>query len=217
MKKALIASSILLASTANADVLGLTAEIGQYSPDASFDGSVNGQSANSDLSGKDTTYYGIAIEHPVPLVPNFRLQDSKLEGSGTNASTKIDSTDYTLYYEVLDGLAWLDLDLGVSFRQMDVDARVNNTRTSESFVLPTGYVSAYFTLPTLPISVGGELKTLALGDSSVTDTTFKVKYQSPYIVGVEGGYRNANLTIDEGDMDTEVDFDGFFIGVFADF
>ncbi len=217
MKKALVASTILLASAANADVLGLTAEIGQYSPDASFDGRVDGQSYNSDLSADSTTYYGIAFEHPIPVIPNVRLQGSTLEGSDSNASTKVDATDYTLYYEILDGLAWLDLDVGVSFRQMDVDARVNNSKASESFVLPTGYVSAYFTIPTLPISLGGEMKTLAVGDSSVTDTTLKVKYQSPFIVGVEGGYRNANLKIDEGSIDTEVDFDGFFIGVFADF
>lgn len=217
MKKALIASSILLAGAANADVLGLTAEIGQYSPDATFNGSVNGNSSNSDLSGESNTYFGVAFEHPVPVIPNIRLQGSTLEGSSNDAYAKIDSTDYTLYYEILDGLAWIDLDVGVSFRQMDVEATSNGSSASESLILPTGYVSAYFTIPTLPISVGGELKTLAIGDSSVTDTTIKVKYQSPFIVGVEGGYRNANLTIDEGDLNTEVDFDGLYIGVFADF
>ena len=217
MKKALIASSILLASAAQADVLGLTAEIGQYSPDASFNGSVNGQTTNSDLSGDSATYFGVAFEHPVPVIPNVRLQGSTLEASNSNTQVKIDNTDYTLYYELLDGLAWLSLDAGVSFRQMDMDARIGSSSASESFILPTGYVAAYFTLPTLPISVGGELKTLAIGDSSITDTTVKVKYESPFFVGVEGGYRNANLTIDEGSIDTEVDFDGFFVGVFADF
>ena len=217
MKKALIASTLLLAGAAQADILGLTAEVGQFSPDVSFDGSLNSQSADTDFSGEDNTYYGIAFEHPVPLIPNVRLQGSTLEGKSTDVDMKVDSTDYTLYYEFLDGLAWIDLDLGISIRDMDIDARVNTSRESESIVLPTGYLSAYFTIPTLPIQIGGELKTLSVGDSSINDTTFKIKYQSPFIVGVEGGYRTANFDINEGSIDSEIEFDGFFVGVFADF
>ncbi|CUB03083.1 TIGR04219 family outer membrane beta-barrel protein [Marinomonas fungiae] len=217
MKKALIASTLLLASTAQADVLGLTAEVGQFSPDVSFDGRLNDQNANVDFSGEDNTYYGIALEHPVPLIPNVRLQGSTLEGRSASVDMKVESTDYTLYYEILDGLAWIDLDLGISIRDMDIDARVNNSRDSESIVIPTGYLSAYFTIPTLPIQIGGEVKAISAGDSSMTDTTFKIKYQSPFIVGLEGGYRNANFDIDEGGIDSEIEFDGFFVGVFADF
>ena len=217
MKKALIASTLLLAGAAQADVLGLTAEVGQFSPDASFDGRIDNTTSNVDFDGEDNTYYGIAFEHPVPLIPNVRLQDSTLEGYSADADIKIDSTDYTLYYEILDGLAWLDLDVGISLRDLDIDARVGSSRASESAVIPTGYLSAYFTIPTLPLQVGGEIKTLDVGDSSINDTTFKIKYQSPFVVGVEGGYRTANFDIDEGSIDSEIEFDGFFIGVFADF
>ena len=217
MKKALIASTLLLAGAAQADVLGLTAEVGQFSPDASFDGRIDNTTSNVDFDGEDNTYYGIAFEHPVPLIPNVRLQDSTLEGYSADADIKIDSTDYTLYYEILDGLAWLDLDVGISLRDLDIDARVGNSTASESAVIPTGYLSAYFTIPTLPLQIGGEIKTLEIGDSSINDTTFKIKYQSPFVVGVEGGYRTANFDIDEGSIDSEIEFDGFFIGVFADF
>lgn len=217
MKKALIASTLLLAGAAQADVLGVTAEVGQFSPDASFDGRIDSQTANVDFNGEDNTYYGIAFEHPVPLIPNVRLQHSTLEGYSNDVDMKIDSTDYTLYYEILDGLAWLDLDVGISIRDLDLDARVGTSSDSESVVLPTGYLSAYFTIPTLPIQFGGEVKTISAGDSSITDTTFKIKYQSPFVVGVEGGYRNANFDIDEGSIDSELEFDGFFVGVFADF
>lgn len=217
MKKALIASTLLLAGAAQADVLGLTAEVGQFSPDASFDGRIDNTTSNVDFDGEDNTYYGIAFEHPVPLIPNVRLQGSTLEGYSADADIKIDSTDYTLYYEILDGLAWLDLDVGISLRDLDIDARIGNSTASESAVIPTGYLSAYFTIPTLPLQIGGEIKTLEIGDSSINDTTFKIKYQSPFVVGVEGGYRTANFDIDEGSIDSEIEFDGFFIGVFADF
>ena len=217
MKKALIASTLLLAGAAQADVLGLTAEVGQFSPDASFDGRIDNTTSNVDFDGEDNTYYGIAFEHPVPLIPNVRLQGSTLEGYSADADIKIDSTDYTLYYEILDGLAWLDLDVGISLRDLDIDARVGNSTASESAVIPTGYLSAYFTIPTLPLQIGGEIKTLEIGDSSINDTTFKIKYQSPFVVGVEGGYRTANFDIDEGSIDSEIEIDGFIIGVFADF
>lgn len=217
MKKAIVASALLLAGTAQADVIGVTAEIGQFSPDMSFDGSLKGQTSDINISGEDNTYYGIAFEHPVPLVPNVRLQGSTLEGKSSDVDVKIDTTDYTLYYELLDGLAWIDLDAGVSFRQMDIDARVNASTASESITLPTGYLSAYFTIPSLPIQIGGELKTLTVGDSSINDTTFKIKYESPFFVGIEGGYRDASFEIDEGSIDSDITFDGFFVGVFADF
>lgn len=217
MKKALIASTLVLASTAHADVLGLTAEFGQFSPDVSFNGQLNNQTADVDFDGDKNSYYGIAFEHPVPLVPNVRLQGSTMEGQDSGVAMKVDSTDYTLYYELLDGLAWLDLDVGISIRDMDIKASVNNSTASESIVLPTGYLSAYVTLPTLPLQIGGEIKTISAGDSSVSDTTFKIKYQSPFVVGVEGGYRNANFDINEGSIDSEIEFDGFFVGVFADF
>ena len=217
MKKALAASVLLLASTAQADIIGLTAEVGQYSPDTSFDGSLQGQYANSSFDGEDNTYFGVALEHPVPLIPNVRLQGVTFEGKSNDVDAKIESTDYTLYYELLDGLAWLDLDAGVSFRQMDIDARVGANSESESATLPTGYLSAYFTIPTLPIQLGGELKTLTIGDSKINDTTFKIKYESPFFVGIEGGYRDASFEIDEGSIDSDIEFDGFFVGVFADF
>lgn len=217
MKKTLIASTLMLASMAHADVLGVTAEIGQFSPDVTFNGQINNQSADVNFGGEKNNYYGIAFEHPVPLIPNVRLQGSTLEGQSDNVDLNIDSTDLTLYYELLDGLAWIDLDLGLSIRSMDIDARVNTSTDSESVILPAAYLSAYFTLPGLPLQVGGEVKALTIGDSSIKDTVFKLKYQSPFFVGVEGGYRNANFDIKESDINSEIKFDGFFVGVFADF
>ncbi|TDO96468.1 TIGR04219 family outer membrane beta-barrel protein [Marinomonas balearica] len=218
MRRALIASSLLLAGTAaQADVIGLTAEAGYFMPDATFDGSISGSSANKDLSGEDTGYFGIAFEHPIPLIPNVRLQGSSLETKSSGTQIKVDATDYTLYYEFLDGLLWLDLDAGISFRNMDVNASTGSSTAEESIVLPSGYVSAYVAIPGLPVKFGGELKTLSIGDSSITDMTYKVKYESPFFVGIEAGYRQAHFTIDEGSIDVKTEFDGAFIGAFVDF
>ncbi|ADZ92193.1 TIGR04219 family outer membrane beta-barrel protein [Marinomonas mediterranea] len=218
MRRALIASSLILAgSAAQADVLGLTAEAGYYMPDATFDGSISGTSANKDLSAENTGYFGVAFEHPIPVIPNIRLQGSSLETKSADTQIKVDTTDYTLYYEFLDGLLWLDLDAGISLRSMDVDASTGSSSASESVLLPSGYLAAYVALPGLPVKFGGELKTLSIGDSSITDMTYKVKYESPFLVGVEAGYRQAHFTIDEGNIDVKTEFDGAFIGAFIDF
>ena len=217
MKKTLIASTLLLATTAQADVIGLTAEIGRFSPDSSFEGTLEDNYANTDFDGDSNTYYGIAYEHPIPLLPNVRLQGNTLEGYSDDVSAKVDTTDLTFYYEILDDLTWLELDAGITLRKLDVDARVGNETASEDGVLPAGYLSAYVTIPTLPVQVGGEIKAISAGDSSMKDTTFKVKYQSPFVVGIEGGYRDVSFDIDEGDINSELTFDGPFIGIYADF
>ena len=217
MKKILFTSSLLLTSLAHADFIGLTAEIGHFSPDTSFEGTLADNYANSNFDGEGNTYYGLALEHPVPLLPNVRLQGNTLEGYSKDVSAKVDTTDLTFYYEILDDLTWLELDAGITLRKLDVDARVGNETASEDGVLPAGYLSAYVTIPTLPVQVGGEIKAISAGDSSMKDTTFKVKYQSPFVVGIEGGYRDVSFDIDEGDINSELTFDGPFIGIYADF
>ncbi|MBU1297480.1 MAG: TIGR04219 family outer membrane beta-barrel protein [Gammaproteobacteria bacterium] len=199
MKSALLLSTALLASAAHADVLGLTAEAGSYITN-------DGEDFN--------TYFGVAVEHPIPLIPNFRIQHQDLEGKV--GSTKIDTSynDYTLYYEFLDGLLWLDLDAGITLRS--IDGSIGSTDVSDSY--PLGYLSAYVTFPGTSLSVGGELKTGGGSDANITDTTFKIKYQALYFAGLEAGYRKVSENIDDIDGSSfDVDFTGVFIGAFVDF
>ena len=201
MKSALLLSTALLASVAHADVLGLTAEAGSYITN-------DGEDFN--------TYYGVALEHPIPLIPNFRIQHQDLEGKFYSSNTKIDTSynDYTLYYEFLDGLLWLDLDAGLTLRS--IDGSIGSVDVSDSY--PLGYLSAYVTFPGTSLSVGGELKSGGGSDASITDTTFKVKYQPFYFTGIEAGYRKVSEDIDDIDNSSfDVEFTGVFIGAFVDF
>ena len=201
MKSALLLSTALLASAAHADVLGLTAEAGSYITN-------DGEDFN--------TYFGLAVEHPIPLIPNFRIQHQELEGKFGSANTKIDTSynDYTLYYEFLDGLLWLDLDAGITLRS--IDGSIVSTDVSDSY--PLGYLSAYVALPGTSISVGGEFKAGGGSDASITDTMFKVKFQPLYFGGLEAGYRKVRHDIDDIDGSSfDAEFTGVFIGAFVDF
>ncbi|MBJ7538280.1 TIGR04219 family outer membrane beta-barrel protein [Marinomonas sp. C1424] len=189
MKPALLLSTALLASAAQADFIGAEAEAGVFLNN-------DGEDSNS--------YFGLAIEHPIPLIPNVRFQHQSLEEEN---QPDLSFNDYTLYYEF--GLLWLDLDLGATFRQIGDS---NNSTIDGTY--PLGYVSAYLSIPGTPFSVGGEFKSGGGSDADITDTTFKVKFQPLPFVGLEAGYR----TIEEQFQSSTVfEPKGAFIGVFADF
>jgi len=233
MRAALLLSSLVLAGTAHADVLGLTAEIGAFSPDATVKFSDhNTPSESTDMDADSSRYYGIAFEHPLPLIPNIRLQGTSLESEGTvtsnvvfdgkvlsgQAKLDLSHTDYTFYYEFLDGLLWLDLDAGLTLRDFDGSIELDSEKSNLSEIVPMGYVSAYATIPGTSFSVGGELKAITYGDSSITDTTIKVKYQTPFLVGIEGGYRSMDIDlVDVDNKDVYSESSGVFIGAFIDF
>lgn len=224
MKKALLLSTLLFAGAANADFLGVTAEAGAFSPDVSnakyaTHGNV---SSPMDLDGKTGAYFGIALDHPIPLIPNIRLQHVSLKADGSmgSAPAKLDlsNTDYTLYYRFLDGLFWLDFDAGVSLRKIDGSATISGSKHDLSDTQPLGYVSAFVTLPGTSLSFGGEVKAGGYGGTSITDTTLKVKYETPFFVGLEGGYRAISMDLNDIDnRDVKADFKGAFIGAFVHF
>lgn len=192
-KSALILSTALLASTANADVLGVTAEAGSYLIN-------DGEDFNS--------YFGIALEHPIPLIPNIRLQRQSLENTDSSDSYDLPFNDYTLYYELLDGLTLVNLDVGATFRQIDHD----NSGIDGTY--PLLYVSAFFDIPGTVLSVGAEVKSGGNSDADITDTTFKVKFQPLIFAGLELGYRTIK---EDFKSNGKVEPKGIFLGAFVDF
>lgn len=190
MKSALLLSTVLLASAAHADVLGLTAEAGTYASN----------SGDNDLN----SYFGIAIEHPIPLIPNIRLQHQSMEDTNKN---DLSFNDYTLYYELLDGLTFVNLDVGATFRKID-----NNSSTDGTY--PLLYISAFLDIPGTVLSVGGEIKSGGGSDADITDTTFKIKFQPLVFAGLELGYRTVK---EDFKSDGKIEPKGVFIGAFVDF
>ncbi|KJZ14197.1 hypothetical protein TW85_09755 [Marinomonas sp. S3726] len=230
MKHTLILGTLLIAANANADVLGLTAEVGSYSPDADLWAADTNTTGTSDMDADSGIYYGIALEHPIPVIPNLRIQGTEITADGTatatyngssysNAAASIDlsHTDFTLYYELLDGLFWLNLDLGITLRQYDGYVEISNDRTDLSETLPMLYASPFIDIPGTGLSIGGEIKYLSYDDSSITDTSIKVKWESPFLVGIEAGYRQHEIDlVDVSDLDVYSDNSGVFIGINID-
>ena len=95
MQKRLIALAILAASASvatQADIVGATA--GAYMWKQSWEGDVKAGSQSVDMN-KDLGYddetgksFYVALEHPVPVIPNIRLQHTDLDISEQGTLTK---------------------------------------------------------------------------------------------------------------------------------
>ncbi|MHA7879191.1 MAG: porin family protein [Saccharospirillum sp.] len=97
-------------------------------------------------------------------------------------------------------------------------------------ILPMLYLGGTFNVPVADVRLGAEIKTLPLGDTSVTDWEIKGTWFAPLPTnllvrfGVEAGYRQYGLTIgeetlgqDTADLQSEIGFSGFFLGAAASF
>ncbi|WP_347329549.1 TIGR04219 family outer membrane beta-barrel protein [Marinimicrobium locisalis] len=244
MKKVLLASGLIVAAPfASADFLGVYAGAGQWQSDYS------GQLGDADndigvnelgLKESDNNYVYVAFEHPVPLIPNGRIQytDLSSQQSATVTDTftldgetfvpgdvesDVDLThiDYTLYYELLDN--WVNLDLGLTFRQFDghvyaegtANGLINEQNVTLDETLPMAYGKAQFDLPLTGFSVGAQGNVVNYDDDSLTDLSVNVSYNfvdSVLDLGVELGYRQMNLEINE-DVTADVELKGPYAAV----
>lgn len=236
--------ALLLPFTANADtVFGLKIGAGNWDHEPSggiryLDGGT-GTSANLQndlgLTKNGEGYSYIRLEHPIPIIPNIKVTNTSLlhAGSGTvtsdftfggtsyTASTattsniKLDHTDYTLYYELLDNV--VSFDFGINIKSIDGSATINSDSVTFSGDIPMLYAAVELALPA-GFSIGAEASSLSIKDSEITDITAKVSWTSDYFLGVEAGIRTINMKLDNlGGVYSDIKFDGMFIGAYFKF
>ena len=179
------------------------------------------------------------IEHPVPLVPNFKYVSTKLSSSGSGnanisfdfngttystatpltTSLVLDQTDAIFYYEILDN-DLVSFDVGLAAKILDGSASVfdGTTLKESSFkgTIPMLYAAVEVGLPS-GFSIAGELSTISAAGNEISDLTAKVMYTSDYNFGVEAGIRTQKILVDVDSVDTNVTFSGIFAGLFYRF
>lgn len=156
------------------------------------------------LSGESSTQLYVQFDHPVPVIPNFRISNTSLDFSGskntsvdflgTSFSGQLDSavdlshTDVTAYYRFLDGvtsfipLVDLRVELGATVRMFDGQFEVTERTSGKtesvdlSAPLPMGYLAGRIGVP-FGLSAGASVNTISYSGSSLTDLTFDVRYQ----------------------------------------
>lgn len=236
MRKLIIAmggSMMLAAPLVQADVVGVGATVGYWHSDFSGHAANNGDSVDLDdqlnLSRDSNTDVSAYIEHPIPVLPNIRLNYTlvKQSGRGNLGSTTyegatgdvrsdldLEQLDLTLYYEVLDN--WVNLDLGLTARDLSSELTVreasgaNESKTEVDAVIPMGYLAARFDLPLTGASVGAEGNFISYSGDSIRDFNVYGQYTIS-LLQIRAGYRQMAVDYEDGDDSLDLKVDGPFI------
>lgn len=241
--KLFVATALLTTSgLASADVIGVYAGAQNWNYD--IDGYVSTGTGNVDFNNdlgyvdSDDNSYFVALEHPVPVLPNIRIQQNTLEGNATGTASQnfffgstpflqgfdtvsaydFSNVDYTLYYEILDN--WVNLDIGITgkdfdgFVEMGDATGILNERVEFNGVVPMIYGKAQFDLPLTGFNVGSAMNIGQFGDDKMNDYTVYFGYEGETGFGFELGYRNFTLEFDDFDtLSTDFTFDGYYATV----
>ena len=226
----------LMSNIVNADVLGLYVGGGSWSHDPS--GGFQSQNPGSDnismknslgLGDESEGYAYLAFDHPVPLLPNIRLERTALTHNGVSsgvnfngqtalsgdAVVSLDSTDLTLYWRLLDN--WVNLDIGLTLRNFDGEFTIATETLLLEETIPMIYAAAQFDLPLTGLSVGGDINIISVSGNTLSDTRVRVLYEFG-VIGVEAGLRTTAIELDDVDnVTTDISFDGLFLGAFLHF
>ncbi len=236
MKKIIALALVLSANTGFSDTLfGVYAGVQAGFYNTSGDLQANNANYNHafssiDKNSENSNSIFIAIEHGVPLLPNFKLRhtsfqlDSFVDTSLVCLSdfpnrcfpeTALDlsHTDLTLYYELLDN--WVNLDLGISALyfggDIDFDTGLNDD-INYSKVIPAFYGKALFEMPITDLSTSLTINIGSSSHASVSDIELALHYKLSLGFNIEAGVRQQNISLDRF-IGTDLDLNA--TGVFA--
>lgn len=192
------------------------------------------------LSSNSGTHWYIGLEHDIPLLPNIRLAGSELDESATarlennivfdgvvfpagvitSSEMDLSHRDLTLYYSVLD--TPLKLDLGLTIRQFDggisSQSTFLTTRVTASLDLdatvPLLYAGAQMDLPIPGLYVASDINAATYDGSHFYDIWARIGYVLDIGLGVEAGYRRAQLDVDDiDDLEADLTISGRYLAL----
>lgn len=248
MKKILtsLAFGAILTSTLSADFIRTEIGVGGWSqtPSGTATENIAGSTGSNIFDEKEDTslYAWLLIKHPVPILPNIRLEYVDINANGVangswggfNTSSspshlKLKEYDIIPYYNILDNTFWLTLDLGIDLKYIKYDYNIegvpaagivpafNAYQDSSSFALPLVYARVRAQIPTTGLGIESDIKYVTYNGSTVYDFRAKVDYTfdiTPvFQPGLEIGYRAQKVKIDDSSVDIKSDVD--FTGVYA--
>lgn len=229
-----LGGSLMIATpVSNADVLGVGASVSYWDSGLSGKAGKNSDVVDVDnelnLDSDSNANLNAYFEHPVPVLPNIRLNYTRIEQSGRGElstqfdllSGEVDSTldmsqfDVTLYYELLDN--WANLDLGLTARNLDGELIVRETTTSGELsrtevdgVIPMAYLAARFDLPLTGVSLGGEANLVRFDGDSVHDYNAYGQYQLSRLQ-LRAGYRQIRIDYEDSNDRLDIKIGGPFV------
>lgn len=233
MKKVIAGSILALgigtAPLAQADILfGVYGEAQYWMTDVG--GSYGSLNTMRDFNFDDENQLrlSVALHHPLPLLPNVRLERQKLEAFApaalnssipgiTDAELDLSHTSGTFYYRVLDNPV-AQLHLGVSVKRFSGFARDYDGREWDlSETVPTAYAMVGTGLPFTGLSAYVRGHFIAFNDNELRDIEAAIQYRifdTALLDGsIQAGYRHFSVELDDVDgLYSDMTFKGPFIG-----
>ena len=238
MRKLMIVAGgalLISSSAAVADVLGVGANVSYWDSELTGKAGKNSDVVDVendlDLSGDTNANVEAYFEHPVPILPNVRLNYTRIEqsgsgeissgfdviGSGVPVDSDLELTqfDATLYYEVLDN--WVNLDAGLTLRSLDGELVVRErgaggqvSRTEIDGAVPLVYLAARFDLPFTGASVGAQGNAISYDGDSIYDFNAYGQYDLS-VLRLRAGYRQMGIDYEDGNDLLDVKLGGPFV------
>lgn len=243
MKKILVALAFvgyLISPLASADTIGVYIGVGQWKLDPSGGISKGPDTIdlNTDLglTKENQKNYYVALEHPLPMLPNIKIQRQDLSLTSESILTRtinyggqtfvVNDTvtsdldlgyqDIILYYEVLDN--WVSLDLGVNVKNfdgtIDISSSTDSVNDKLNEFVPMLYGRAKFEIPATNFLLDFEASVISYSGDSFSDLRAAVGYESDIGLGAELGYKRIQLNIDNlSGVTSDLKFDGYYFNV----
>lgn len=245
MKKLAIAigaSALILSGAAQADtVVGLYAgaQVWDTSNSGQF-GTGNGNQSFAFTDEKQTSFY-IAVEHPIPFLPNIKIRENELVSYGATTLTQdfnfngqvysanssitsyvdLSHTDFTLYYELFDN-DLIAFDLGMTGKKVDgwlaIREGINENGIRSDGWIPTGYAHLRLGIPGTYLTFYGIANAISVDDSSVHDFEVGAEYRLVDSIALDLnlqiGYRDIKIELDDLDgVYSDLKFKGPYLGL----
>ena len=195
-----------------ADVIGVKASASAWQAQV--------QSAAEHLPRKTSAMLSLAVEHPVPLLPNAKLRYTALEhnqNSNNNLQEiQLQQTDAILYYELLDNI--IQVDAGLAANQLNGEQRRMQSTEKFAQTRPSAYVAVAAKLP----FTGWRVQSEALYGNSfgteLRDLQAEIQYDvidNPVLdIGAKIGYRQLQVSFSQNRLaGATLEFTGPYVGV----
>lgn len=224
LKLTLLALGTSVCGLAQADLIGVKGDLSYWNYNGEANMAAQTSAPDQDLDRKGSAQLSLAIEHPIPLIPNAKIRYVNLKTQTENEvagqpvyDLDIDHTDFILYYEVLDNIVDADIGFGASNLNGDVKTLGSN-KTDIDKTIPMIYGSAGIKLPFTGLSAKAELLYSNINDTKITDAQAELQYN--FIdnllvdVGLKAGYRILDIKLDDYEKnDLKFNFKGPYIGL----
>jgi outer membrane protein len=221
--KTVVMAFAFLMLPVQADMVRIEGGIGAFvaEPGGTFDPDGGSEIDLKDDLGLDTEndpYFWVFLKHPIPIVPNVRLEYLELQHNPDGASSfKVQELDGILYYNFLDNLLWITLDLGLDLKYVTTDADDLDSETA-ALALLYGRVRLE---PLDWLGLEALLKATNYGDNKGYDARLKADLTLSIVPVVqpalEVGYRIHKIQYEIGDVIDKAEYTGVYMGLMLRF